>query len=286
MEKWTMNHRGWNVLKALFNRYDAPGRATLLKFLTPEAQQKLLNHPIESSDLLPLLYQHQDTLERMHYSWLKPLLSQLPETLWPLLINTLSQEQAAGFKSHGFPSIHLSQPVKLFMQNQIYNLLNVDGHLPLDFLPNTKMTPLAALTKQELMNINDFLGLYDLSSEVRRIVNKTFLKNIYTCLSPKQFYFLKSCLHQKEKLVSPPLGIDPSKPNCPKLKQLIHRRGLVRLGKALCGEHKDLIWYLTRTLDIGRGKIILDHYKPEAIPTITSFLQVQVINVMNFLKSE
>lgn len=281
-----MNQRGWTILKTLFNRYDAKVQEVLLKFLPPEAQQKLLEHDLQTSDLLPLLYQHQDTLERMHYSWLKPLLRQFPEQLMSFLISSLSQEQAAGFQSSTMPEIHLSQPVKFFIQNQLYNLLDIDKHLPLELLPTTEMTPLAYLSKKDLMNLNDFLGLYDLSSEVRQIVNKTHLKNIYTCLSPKQFYYLKSCLHQKEKLVTPPLGIDPSKPDCPKLKQLIHRRGLVRLGKSLCGQHKDLVWYIAHILDTGRGKILLDHYKRDAIPAITSFLQFQVINVMNFLKSE
>ncbi len=281
-----MNQRGWTILKTLFNRYDANVQEELFKFVTPEIKQKLMEHELQSSNLLPLLYQQQDTLERMHYSWLKPILRQFPEQLIPLFVSSLTPEQAAGFKSSSTPAVHLSQTVKLFLQNRLYALIDVDHHQPLELLPITQMTPLAYLNKQDLMNICDFLGLYDLASEVRLIVNKTYLKNIYACLTPKQFYYLKSCLHQKEKLVTPPLGIDPSRQDCPKLKQLIHRRGLLRLGKALCGQHKDLVRYIAHILDTGRGKILLDHYRPDEVPAITSFLQFQVINVMNFLKSE
>jgi hypothetical protein len=281
-----MKQRGWIILKTLFNRYDANIQNALFEFLTPETKQKIQKNEIQSKNLLPLLYQHQDTLERMHYSWLKPLLQQFPEQLIPMFVNALTQEQAIGFKSSAVPILHLPQSVKLFLQNRLYNLLDVNNRQPLEFLTVTEMTPLAYLNKTELMAICDFLGLYDLASEVRQIVNKTYLKNIYACLTPKQFYYLKACLHQKEKLTTPPLGIDPSKQDCPKLKRLVHQRGLVRLGKALCGQDKDLIWYIAHILDTGRGKILLDHYKIQEVPSVTSFLKLQLTNVMNFLKSE
>ncbi|MFI5342929.1 MAG: hypothetical protein ACHQUC_01785 [Chlamydiales bacterium] len=281
-----MNQRSWVVLRTLINRYDPNKQEALLRFLPPNEQQAVLSQDVHSYHLEPLLYQHQDTLDRMHYSWLIPLLDQFSESVLPLFVSALSPQQAAGFQSRKLPHLHLAQSLKLFMRTQLYSQLEINNRLPLDFLPETDLTPLAYYDKKELMAMNDFLGLYDLASEVRRIVNKTHLKNIYTCLSSKQFYYLKACLHQKEKLVGPPLGFDPSKPDCTKLKQLIHRRGLMRLGKALCGQHKDLVWYITHTLDTGRGKILLNQYKPEPIPTVTSFLQLQVINVMNFLKSE
>lgn len=281
-----MNQRSSIILRALINRYDPNEQELLLRFLPPNDQKIVLSQDVHSHHLEPLLYQHHDTLDRMHYSWLIPLLDQFSENLLPMLVSALSPQQAAGFKSRKLPHLHLAQPIKLFMKSQLYSQLDINNRLPLDFLPKTELTPLAYYEKKDLMTINDFLGLYDLASEVRRIVNKTHLKNIYTCLSSKQFYYLKACLHQKEKLAGPPLGIDPSKPDCSKLKQLIHRRGLLRLGKALCGQHPDLVWYITHTLDTGRGKILLNQYKPEPIPTVTSFLQLQLINVMNFLKSE
>lgn len=281
-----MKQRGWIVLKTLFNRYDADIQEKLLKFLPPESKTKLMETNVQSSNLLPLLYQHQDTLERMHYSWIKPLLQHFPEQLVPLLINSLKYEQALGFKSHLNSEMELPQTIKFFFQNQLYTLIDVIHRQPLELLPVTEMTPLAYMDKQDLMNIFDFLGLYDLSSEVRRIVNNAHLKNIYACLTPKQFHYLKFCMHQKEKLITPSLGIDHSKQDCPKLKQLIHRRGLLRLAKAMCGQPKDLVWYIAHVLDTGRGKVLMDHYKENEIPGITSSLKLQLINVMNFLKSE
>lgn len=281
-----MSQRSRLILRTLINRYDPKEQEALLKFLPSKERQALLDQDVPIKDIRPLLFQNQQTLERMHYSWLKPILKQLPDQLLPLLINSLSSHQMAGFKSRTMPVMHLAHPVKMYLQSQLFKFLDIENIKPLEFLPETELSPLAAYSKKDLMQLSDYLGLYDLASEVRQIVNKTYLKNIYTCLSPKQFHYLKTCLHQKEKLVTPALGIDPSTPDCAKLKQLVHRRGLVRLGKALCGQHKDFVWYIAHTLDTGRGQIIFDQYKPEIIPSITSFLQLQVINVMNFLKSE
>lgn len=280
-----MKQRGWAILKTLLNRYDPDAQKSLLQFLAPDMRQKIAENEVRTSNILPLLYQYQDTLEKMHYSWLKPFIDELPEALVPYFVNSLTQEQTAGFKSHAIPTLHLSHSVKLFFQNRLCSFIDVENRQPFEFLPVNELTPLGLLSKAELMDICDFLGLYDLASEVRQIVNKTYLKNIYTCLSPKQFHYLKACLHQKEKLTTPPLGIDPSKQDCPKLKKLVHRRGLVRLGKAFCGLHKDFVWYVAHILDTGRGKILLDQYHPKPV-AVTSFLQLQVINVMNFLKSE
>ena len=131
-----------------------------------------------------------------------------------------------------------------------------------------------------------YLGLHDLAFEVRQIVNRNDLRNIYACLNPKQFYYLKICLNQKDKIISPKLQIDPSQFDKKKLKQILHLRGLSRLGGALCGLPYDLVWTIAHQLDSGRGLILMNHYKAEADAKVASLLKHQVINLMNFLKSE
>lgn len=279
-----MNNRSWMMLRVLINRYNPKAGDVLLKFLPQEDVQAVLTQDIRSTDLTPLLYQPQNLLKRMHYSWIKPLLDQFPERLHPLIISALTSEQMAGLKTPSASS--LSGFVKTFLINRLYTLLEADKHLPFDYLPETDLSPLGKWSKTKLVLLIDFLGLHDLASEVRHIVNKNHLQNIYSCLSPKQLYYLKVCLHQKEMLTVPKLGIDPSKQDCDRLKQVIHRRGLLRLSKALCGQHPDFAWYLAHTLDTGRGQILLKGYKPDSEKTITPFLKGQVINLMNFLKNE
>ncbi len=279
-----MDKRGWMILQVFMNRYNPKAGDALLKFLPQNDRKELLAQDMRASDLKPIFQHPLQLLERIHYSWIKPLLEKFPDRLQPLIISALTNEQATklGLSSH----IPLSPPMRTFFINQLYHLLKGEEHLPLEYLPETELSPLGKWNKQQLVNLIDFLGLYDLASEVRHIVNRDYLQNIYSCLSPKQFHYLKVCLHQKQQLVSPKLGIDPTKQDCNRLKQVLHLRGLARLGKALCGQHPDLMWYLAHTLDIGRGVILLKEYQTDAIPKITSILKQQVLNLMNFLKSE
>lgn len=278
-----MDTRGWMMLRVLINRYNPRAGNALLKFLPQEQQAAISSVEIRSDDLRPILLHPQNSLARIHYSWIKPLIEKYPERLQAAIMAALTAEQVAGMK--GSLDSPISNPVKSFLVNKLCYQLKVNEHIPLEYLSENEFSPLLKWTKQQIVDLIDFLGLYDLASEVRHIVNRDHLKNIYTCLTPKQFYYLKVCLHQKEQITSPKLGIDPSKQDCPKLKQAVHRRGLSRLGKALCGQHADFVWYLSHVLDKGRGDILLREYQPQALPKITSVLKQQVLNLMNFLKS-
>lgn len=279
-----MNLREARILKTLLNRYDQNEQNELLSFLPLEEKEAVINQDNSYQEIAPLLFQYQHILDRLHYSWLKPILNQCNPELMILFVNSLNSEQKQGLRNAQIPHMQLSHGVQAFLRKKIYKKLGVEDLLPLEFLPASEFSFLLDMKKNEIMNLCDFLGLYDLASEVRRIVNPVYLKTIYTSLLPKQFHYLKMCMNQKEKIVSSPLDIDFSKINNEQIKQLIHKRGLIRLGKALCGEHKDLIWYIAHTLDTGRGKILLNQYQTIAAPAVTSYLQLQVMNVINFLK--
>jgi hypothetical protein len=279
-----MDKRGWMMLRVLINRYNPKAGNALLKFL-PEAElQEVTALDIHSTDLNPILQQPKKSLAKIHYSWLQPLLRKFPDRLHPTIIAALTAEQIAGLQISS--SMPISNFVKSFVLNQLYHLLKIGEHFPIEYLPETDIFPLAKWTKPQLVNLIDFLGLYDLASEVRHIVNRNYLHNIYTCLTPKQLSYLKICLHQKEQIVSPKLGIDPTKQDCARLKQVIHRRGLLRLAKAFCGQHPDFVWHIAHVLDTGRGNILLREFQPRALPKITPILKQQVLHLMNFLKNK
>lgn len=270
------------MLRVLINRYNPKAGNDLSKFLPVELAQAVAAQDIKATNLAPIIDQPQNSLARIHYSWLKPAMQQFPATLQPVAMAALTEEQMTGLKISLLPSI--SPVVKTFVLNKLYEHLQVREHFPVEYLPQTDLTPLAKWKKQHLMCLIDFLGLHDLASEVRHIVNRDHLKNVYACLTPKQFQYLKMCLHQKEQLVSPKLGIDPSKQDCVLLKKIIHKRGLLRLGRALNGQHADLVWHIAHILDIGRGQILLKEFQAEEKVRVTQILRQQVLGLMNFLK--
>lgn len=278
-----MDTRGWMMFRVLLNRYHPKGSDALLKFLPEDQRAVISTIDIQSHDLEPILQHAQNVISYIHYSWIKPLINRFPTQIQASIIAALTGKHAEDESEEKIAP--LSNLAKAFMVNEICDQLHIQEHLPFEYLPESEFTPLATWSKQQIVELIDFLGLYDLASEVRKIVNRDYLKNIYSCLTPKEFYYLKVCLHQKDQITSPKLGIDPSKQDCAKLKNALHRRGLSRLGKAVCGEHPDFVWTIAHLLDMGRGQILLKEYQPEALPKITPILKQQVLNLMNFLKS-
>lgn len=279
-----MDNRTLMMLRVFANRFNPSAGEALLKFLPKETMQAVLNQNIRSKDLSPLLNQPHALFQHLHYTWIKPAIDQFPERLHPLFISALNSEQVSGLYQDREP-IALSSPVRNFLQNLIFNFLHTEKVLPFEYLPPSDLAVLTSWNKTQLVRLIDFLGIHDLASEVRRIVNKDHLKNIYSCLTPQQYNYLSICLHQREQIVAPKLGIDPSVKGCPHLKPILHRRGLVRFGKALCGQHPDFAWYLSRIFDKGRGRVILSAYQPQADPALTALLKTQVMNLMDFLKA-
>lgn len=271
------------MLRVFINRYNPKAGNALIKFLSNDEAEEVKKQEISSTDLDPILQQPQKSIANIHYSWIQPILQTFPRSIQPAIVAALTHEQIAGLKLA--PPISISNVAKTFLLNQIYQKLEVGDHWPQEYLPTTELTFLIKWTKTQLTELADFLGLHDLSSELRHIVDRNHLKNIYECLTPKQHQYLKLCLHQKMQLVSPKLGIDPTKQDCAKLKQIIHRRGLSRLGKALCGQHPDMVWHIAHTLDMGRGNILLKEFQPEELPKVTQILKQQVLNLITFLGS-
>lgn len=278
-----MEHRGCMMLRVLINCYHPKDGNALFKFLPEQEAKAVKSLEITSKDLQPVFQDPYRSISAIHYSWIQPALQKFSESLRPMMISALTPEQIAGFKQP--PIVPLSDIGKIFILSQLYDKLEIKEHLPIEYLPITDLSPLATWSKSQFTELADLLGLHDLAAEVRRIVDRNHLKNIYNCLTSKQLRYLKIRLHQKEQLVSPKLGIDPTKQDCLKLKQTIHRRGLLRLGKALCAEHPDFIWHIAHILDIRRGTILLKEFQPKEIPTVTKILKQQVLNLLNFLKS-
>jgi len=277
-----MDNRGRMMLRVLINRYNPKAGNTLLKFLPEDEAKEIMNQNIYSSDLLPILHSRQ-SISTIHYSWIQPLLDNFPKSLHHTVISVLTNQQIAGLTRS--PPVPVSEVVKAFLCDKLYQYLNISDHLPVEYLPATELTPLSKWTKVKLVNLADFLGIYDLASEVRSIVNTNYLKNIYSCLSTKQFTFLKQCLNKKDQLASPKLGIDPTVKDCKKLKKVIHKRGLIRLGRALRGQHPDLLWHITHILDSTRGSIVANEYQPQETPKITKILRLQILTIIGFLEN-
>lgn len=286
-----MQLKGLVMMRVLLNRYHRANPAVLLKCLPQEESSALLSLDIASNDVASALVQPIELIKRIHYSWLITVIKNLPKMLHEPLLLALPEPFPSKLRlALGMPSTSdadaksLGNPIKIFLINKLYALVKPPSVLPPSFLPTTSLSSLTEFNKTQLVELIDFLGLHDLAEGMRYIIDKKLLEKLSVSLSTQQREFIRLCMRQQEKIAATRLELDQWDGTPEKLKHLLHRRGLLRFGKALCGQHPDLLWHITHILDSGRGEIVMKYFSPEMTPGITPALAQQVINVMNFLQ--
>lgn len=278
------------MARLLMNRYIKGNQQPFLAVLPQFEAKAILESDTSVNDPLTLLKTPSERIASLHYTWLKSALEGFSEEVRPLLVAPLSKRQSDQLTE----ALNIT-PLGHSLAPQVKNYLNrillskVGGSNTVrapEFLPQGPLSFLIDCSLTEIVELCDFLGLYDIGEELRHIVDKKVLKNVYQCLSPKEQAFLRQCMSTKIKLVAPGLGLDRWKGEPTKLRHAMQARGLLRLGKALSGSHEDLLWYLAHKLDKGRGETLLRYYSKQPISGVTPLLIQQVQNVMNILKKK
>lgn len=282
-----MQDRSSTYLRLLLNRYHKGPQEAVLTPLPEEKAKKVSELTINTEDCETILAAPLENLRRIHYSWMLDTLEKLPQSSIVYMLGLVPPEKAekiqAALKIKSKPPA-LSPLMKKFILQRLANDFPFKDTPPFSHIPESELSFLAHLQKQELVQLIDFLGLYDLSEEIHNIVDKRVLEKIYNALTPKKKSYVKKCLQSKEKLVTNRLNLEYWDGDQAKLLKLIHHRGMVRLGYALCNQDQNLIWHITRTLDSGRGKKLLRYINDKEIPGVTKTLREQVLDVMAFFK--
>lgn len=285
-----MEAKGWIMLRILLNRYHQnSGVENFLRGQPQELVQNILSQDVHSNDPSLAFTRPEEALTKVHYSWIAQAFSEIPKEMHPLMLSLLPepQKELVG-KKLNVPVKDKALPPQLrsFLLHRLMPALKRDHILIPEFLPKSPFKPLLELKKGEMLEVIDLLGIYDLAYEMRHIVDNKTIKNIYQHLTHSQQKFLRSILHQKERLVTPRLHLEKWNGETKTLEDQLHQRGMFRLGKALAGQHPDLIWHIVHSMDTGRGKIISRHVATEEVAGISTALTQQVINVLNFLKQK
>jgi len=273
-------------LKLLLNRSQKGGQDPTLKFLPQKSREDALKHSTLETKLDMAVIFPPDYLNKIHYSWLKKTLDELPKEEAPYYLSALDKKKREEIlrifpldkevqDSKGF--------VKGFIQKKWIEKLVPSDFIPLPFLPKSDLEPLYGLTKAELIELISYLGIYDLAHEMKKVVDTKILKNLYGNLNPKKIEFLKSLLQQKEKISTPKFDLKDWSGDIKELENRIHKRGLRRLHLVLAKENPSKKWLLTRTLDTGRGQILEEPIHEEINPHIIATLTGQVLDTLKFL---
>lgn len=282
-----MQSKNSAFFKVLINRFHPGINPSFFKSLPQDEIKEAFAETTASQNASIAFTWPNDLISRTHYSWLLPYIKAFPEELKPPMINALPDAQANGIKKLlkiKPPKMEMTQNVKAFLLGRLYLQWQPTDALPPQYLPHSVLSELFSFSKAELVDLIDLLSMYDLADAIRHIVGKKHLKALYICLSEKKQQFLRICLHRKERLTAPKLDIEKWDGSQEQLTAILHRRGMLRLGKALCGQSRHFLWNIIHTLDTGRGNAVSDYYREDPIPSVTSLLVQQVISVINFLK--
>jgi len=275
------------MIKVLINRYHNTAEDALLKAMHPEDAQEISHVPTQSTNLSIATRQPLELLENIHYSWIATTLREIETGKRTLLLSALpdSQKQKVSqLLKQKTISFTQAAVFRNFLLKDLWNRLKLSEDIPLDWTKETLLSCLTHFSKNELVELIDFLGIHDLAEEVRQTVDRKSLKGLYRALSPRKQQFLRVCLQQKDKIVGSRLQFSKSDPDPEEIERTLHRRGIIRLAKALSGQPKELVNHIVYTLDTGRGTLLSQAVLPDEIKGVTPLLAQHVLNLIQFLK--
>ena len=242
-------------------KYTPEKKLELFSFLPGDIAQKLEHMKEDTSTQSDLSLPLITKLHRVHYTWYIPLLEQYSEEDQLLVMSLLSdfqRKKLCGIFDLDEPDISLSNLSKNFIAKTVFTSLKSDQKefIPREFLPFSPLNVLLTLSKSKLVEIIDYLGLHDLSHEVKMILQVDTLKKIEESLSKEKLQYLKTLLKKKEPIAFKKMNLDAWNGNKEMLLKVIHQRGLNRLAKALYGSHPSMRWNLLHILDVGRARLL------------------------------
>ena len=281
-----MDQAAQQMFSALAQRFHHSPAESLLRFLPEDKQTFDSSNPGLSS--VPSLISAKQLLD-LHYSWLEPSLSQFEEEQQNLFSGCLTQRQQLGLSklwNRPLNNKAISNEIQTHLLKKLYEKIEFAPIPPKESIPqNSPYTQLLQLDKNHLVELIDFLGLFDLAVEIKRTVNRTSLKPIYLWLSEKHQTFLRTCLRQSTIITGPRQDIHTWAKSEKEFKRLLHTHGLTRFAIVLSKEHPALLWHLIHTLDKGRGSIINKVMQQTHSEELISSIHKQFFNLYQFLQN-
>jgi hypothetical protein len=258
----------------------------LLKFLLAEEKRQIekLSTPFFDEKLNTLA--QKSLIDFVHYSWFMPILKKYSDNEKACFLTIFSKSNAQKLQNTlNIPhsSEEPSPIAKKFLLNILISFLLPSDNdlLSINFLPSSPLNFLILKTKEELIEIIDYLSLFDLHKAFSQIVNRDILDKINNFLSPNQKQFLKSNL--KEPFYFPPLNLKTWDGNMPSLQNILHKRGLLRFKMAMFQQDKSFVWYISHMLDIGRGGVLMKYNEKNEDVSICKSILKNVEDISSFL---
>jgi hypothetical protein len=276
------------VFKGLLKNEGVKEQASLLGFLSNKMKELVENTPPIFVPLEGEKFFFTNLLSEIHWSWMIPFFETLSMKEKELILYAL--DETAAKKLQNYFKIHKSNEtpsllaIDYFKTLLFTNILEEKKNLlPIAYLPDSEMNLLLEFSKNELITLIDYLPLYDLSTQMHKIVDPKILKMIDSSLDENKKLFLKSKSSYKETFSFPPLKLSSEKKD---FELTLHKRGINRMAKALSFHDESLTWYLAHKLDFRRGKALLKLSKEKVHPEIAVSITLNIIDLIPIIKNK
>lgn len=254
----------------------------LLPFLPPSLVTELQRIPKRDISDFHSLISPTKWSEKIHFSWFSPLLKHFPKEMQPFFLGVLTSPQATGVKEQLSLDIERKETshfLSPFLSNILKNKMVEEDLLSEQQLPYSALNLLLKLEKKQLIHLLDLLGIHDLATDLRQVIDRELLGKIHRVLNQEQLHFLQYCSKQPIKWVSPKLGLGTWDGTKAKLNHLLHHRGLIRLARAISQEDPSFKWYLLHRLDTGRAKIMIRGFQQKQDLALIPYFKSQVLHI-------
>lgn len=261
------------VLKAFLNQ--SRNIEYLLPFLSEKERDYLSQLPDISLDATTF----PNILDHIHWSWFVPIMEKFVEKDQRFFLRQFPNDaQKSLSKVLGITpgTEKTSTLANAFLKQELTQAIQKEDLLPIPLLPPSPLNLLLQIEKKKLTKLIDYLSLYDLSREIRQIVETKILQKIYSFLTEDEKQFLKIAGTQKEPYIAAEIHLEKWDGTKKSFRHTLHRLGLARLAAALSGQDPDLIWYICHQLDSGRGKALLKLCTKERAPGVAEWLAEQM----------
>ncbi len=285
-----MKTMGWLVCSAFIEKKGAQERKTLMSFLSQTQKEQLDTLPIPPVQLCEGLLSPQDLIEWVHPSWITLFLRSCSQEKISLFLSALPENITSVLQKNllsSFPRFSLSKPACSFLQNNLIKGLigNQTTLLPKEALPLSPLQDLFTLSSVQLSLLVSFLGLYDLTLEIRQIIDTIRLKKIYHALSKEKKAFLQFLSQRKASVIFKRIDLSEWKGDAEELLTIVYKRGMNRLAKALYTEQPSFVWYITRRMNSEDAHLFFSLHKKLDSPQAYALLTEQVEEVLSFLRT-
>lgn len=278
------------VCRTWIEKKQKESKAALFSLL-PSSEKEAMTHLHPPSQDLTLGFNTtQEILDGTHESWLLPFLRRFSEKEACVFLSSLPEKTALSLKSAlkcSMPLVRLPKSIQFFFQKRMidYLLQSNPDLLPIKALPKSPLNTLSSLSSKDLHLLIEFLGLHDLSIEIKQIIDNIKLKKIHIALPKEKQLFLKNLAHKKEQVVFKRMELSRWDGEIDRLLNLLFQRGMNRLAKALYPEHADLVWHIAHRMDAQEAQLLFSLHKPLEHPNAYTFLSKQVLEALSFLQT-